>query len=343
MNFPYRFFIAAALLLFARPLTHAQDLQSQPVPFTAYLDFKALAADPMTSLPIWLASVEFDSPKTDGTSAPAQTTFRLRFRKMPGINDQMLMRLYFDDLKEATPVVTAWTELGECLSGPKPLGNGIGLPASESVTFTMAGVDYIDITVPGSGSNVQGAFLSSVKTAEILKALDFELPATLADPFQGAAAAQPGMNDAFLYGRVKATLDASTVKLSATDGITSTVAFELASQPLLAVVTFEILNADPSAPPQVIMNNRPLGTASLQLPDLADPAFQGEIKPLLTDMQFHYAGWLKCQKVVPGSSLQAGTNSLSIQSGDPASSVAIRAMEVQLKYNWKNLDYTLKP
>jgi hypothetical protein len=346
MNIPFRLFTAlTGIMLFCCARGAAQDLQSQPVPFTAYLDFKAIATSSGSNaaLPIWLESVEFDSPKTDGTAVPEKSTFRLRFRKLAGINDELLLRLFFDDTKGKSPEVSAWTELGERMMIPKTLGSGLGLPASESVLLPMTGVDYIEIEVPGDGSSVRSAFLSSIQKAQILKAIDFELPATLADPFQAAPAVQHAANDAYLYGRVKATLDSSTVRLSSTDGTSSAIQFELATRPLIAVITFEILNADLNAPPQVFMNDHPLGAASLQLPDLADPAFLGTVRPLENDMQFHYAGWIKCQKIVPGSALQVGANQLVLQLGDAAGTVAIRSVEVQLKYNWENLEYNLQP
>lgn len=346
MNTPFRLFaIIAALLLSCHTPAGAQDLKSQPVPFTAYLDFKALAAGTGTNaaLPIWLESIEFDSPKTDGTAVPEKSTFRMRFRKLAGINDELLLRLFFDDIKGASPDVSAWTELGESIMPPKTLGSGLGFSTSETVLIPMTNVDYVEIVVPGNGSNVRSAFLSSIQKSQIRKAIDFELPSGLSDPFQAAPAVQPAANDAYLYGRVKATLDNSTVRLSSTDGMSSAIQFELASCPLVAVINFEILNADLNAPPQVIVNNQPLGAATLQLPDLADPAFQGTVKPLENDMQFHYAGWLKCQKIIPGSSLQAGTNQLVLQLGDTKGAAAIRSVEVQLKYNWENLEYNLQP
>ena len=338
MNHPLRLFtiLAALILAHAVPMC-AQEMQSQPVPFTAYLDFKTITSN--TALPIWLESLNSSTIE----QAPVKTTFRLRFRKLAGINDQMLLRLYFTDLKDAKPEVSAWTELGESMMAPKILGSGLGLPTSETLTIPMAGVDSIDIAVSGDGSNVRGAFLSSIQKAEILKAIDFELPSPLADPFQAAPAVPPLVNDVYLYGRVRAALDSSTLRLSASDGQSSAIQFELASRPLIAVVTFEILNADLTVPPQLLVNNRPLGGVSLQLPDLADPGFQGTVRPLEADMQFHYTGWIKCQKVLPGSSLQSGINQLVIQLGDPKGAVAIRAVEVQLKYNWANLDYNLQP
>jgi len=338
--------VAVAILSASPAPVSAQDLLSQPVPFTAYLDFKVLAAkkNNNAAFPIWLESVEFDAPVAEGAEAPEKTTFRLRFRKVAGINDNLLIRLFFDDLKGKSPAISAWTELGDLIAGPKTVGSGLGLPDSETATVPMKGVDYIDIVVPGDGSNVKGAFLSSLGRTQIWKSIDFDLPTTLADPFQGSTAASPGKNDSYLFGRVKATLDNSApALLSSTDGTSCAFSFNLANQPMVAVVTFEIMNADISSPPLVTVNSHPVGAANLLLPDLADPAFQGTARPLISDMQFHYAGWLKCQKVLPGSSLQGGDNQLVIELGDPTGSVAIRAIEVQLKYNWDNFDYKLAP
>ena len=338
MNHFSRFLIlCAALLATCRTPVSAQELQSQPIPFTVYLDFKTLANHPSASLPIWLESVELIPPATDGTSS----TFRLRFRKLPGINDHLLFRLFFNDTKGASPQISAWTELGDLMMPTKKLGTGLGLPTSETLIIPMTGVDSIEVEVPGDGSNVRGAFLSSIKKTEILKAIDFELPGMLADPFQSAQPQQPATNDSYLYGRVKATLDSTTVRLSATDSKSSIIQFELATRPMLALVTFEVLNADLNAPPLLIINRQPLGAVSLHLPDLADPAFQGSLKPLETDMQFRYAGWIKCQKTLPASSLQSGINQLELS--DPTGSVAIRSIEVQLKYNWEAFEYTLQP
>jgi hypothetical protein len=331
------------LLLGAVPLL-AQELKLQPTPFTVYLDFQALAASGarQPALPIWLESVEIDSPKTDAAT-DRKTTFRMRFRKFAGVNDELLLRLFFNDDAEAKPVVSAWTELGESVLESKQLGDGLGLPTSESLTVPMTTVDYIDVSVPGDGANIRGAFLSSLKKTETRQALDFAGGAELIDPFHRPSAARPGENDSFLFGRVTATLDNTPVKLSPAEGMSSTFEFELGAQPLLALVTFEILNVDANLPPEMILNNRPLGPAAPVFPDLADPGYQGTVRALERDMRFRYSGWLKCQKLVPGSSLQAGSNKLIIQLSRGADAIAVRAVEVQLKYNWENLDYKLSP
>jgi hypothetical protein len=118
---------------------------------------------------------------------------------------------------------------------------------------------------------------------------------------------------------------------------------QLDRQPLVAVLSFEVLHADIAEPPQVTVNGRPCGTANLSLPDLADPALRGEVRPMEADMRFRYTGWLRCQKVIPGSALRAGLNRLVLGVNRNAGSVAVRAVEVQLKHNWQNLDYTLTP
>lgn len=333
----------SVLLLFTT-LLQAQELKVQPTPFTVYLDFKTLFAPSAQrpSFPIWLESVNID-PQKNQDGVVVKTNFRFRVRKFAGINDELMMRVFFDDQKDASPVVSAWNEIGQRALDPRELGQGIGLPTAETVTIQMADVDYIEVEVPGDGANVRGAFLSSVRKTETRAALDFEPHADLADPFQGASPAPARENDAYLFGRVKAALDDAILKLSARDGASSTVEFNLASQPLLAVITFEILNVDVKFPPELIVNNHPLGPVAMALPDLADPAFVGNVRPLERDMHFNYTGWLKCQKIVAGSSLQAGLNRLILQLSDPSGSVAVRAIEVQLKYNWDKLDYNLAP
>lgn len=322
----------------------AQDLKVQPTPFTAWIDFKVFNSPYATRppLPIWLGGVETTNTRsTDG--AITATTFRLRFRQFGAINNELLLRLFFDDQPERNPTVSAWNEIGDALFQTKPLGQGMALPSSDTLLIPMAGVDYIDIDVPGDGSTIRGVFLSSLRDTRVKQALDFQSSTEVNDPFQNAPAAQADTNDSYLFGRVKATLDASPIKLSPDANPTTSFDFQLDRQPLIAVVTFEILNADLSYPPEVTVNSNPLGAASIILPDLADPGFQGSVYALEQNMRFRYTGWLKCQKVVPGSVLVGNSNTLTLTTPRYSNPVAIRAVEVQLKYNWQSLDYTLSP
>lgn len=376
MSSSYKLLLIIALVLAASPVVgHAQELQVQPTPFTVLLDFPVLQNRyaPKQAFPIWLESVQVchsdpndSAPSADAPDAatqskvPPHTTFRLRLRQMPGLNDSLLLRVFFDDRPDAHPVVTAWSETGEQLFSAPPLGAGLTLPASESMSIATKGVDYIEIDVPGDGSTVRKALLSTLKMNQVGTALDFAPAAPVNDPFGSATPATASANDIFLFGRVRATLEPGTVKLvpegtmisgtgdgSAVTSDTNSASivqfeFNLESEPLLALVTFDILDADPVAPVEATVNNQPLGPVALQLPDLADPGYAGLVRPFMK-MRFHYAGWVRCQQVIPGSALHAGVNTFILQLPADAGPVAVRAVELQLKHEWKKLDYTVSP
>ena len=361
------------------PLAFAQDLVSQPIPYTALLDFAALRhpVGVKPSLPIWLESVQIIPAETESATAtedasaqglpeeklPPHTVYRIRLRPMPGLNDLLLLRVFFDDLPNAHPTVTAWTEIGECKFSSQPLGAGLGLPASESLSIPTKDVDYLEIDVPGDGSNVHKALLSTLKKTVVAAALDFaptpakDAASPVVDPFGNVPAQPTQENDTYLFGRVRATLEPGVVKLSpptppaaqttGTDTKSDTPApqtsvsfeFNLEAEPLLAFVALDILGADPAAPLQAWVNDQPMGTVTPQFPDLADPGYVGLVRPLET-MRFRYAGWLHGQLILPGSALRMGTNTITLQLPADASPVAIRAIELQLKHNWRILDYT---
>ena len=354
-----RLLSAFAIFLCITCLARAQELAAQPTPFTALLDFPVWRHPeiPKPALPIWLESVQYipaepAAVSSDDTSMglpeekPApHTTFRIRLRNIQGLNDQLLLRLYFDDRASAHPTVTAWTETGECKFSSGPLGAGLELPVSESIAIPAQGANYLEIDVPGDGSNLRKAFLSPLKKTTANVALDFaenpEPAVPVVDPFEGSPAKPVTDTDTYLFGRVRALLAADVIKL---DPQNRSVSFEfnLESVPLLSFVAVEVLNADPLAPLQAWANRQPLGPVVPRYPDLADPAYNGIVGPL-EPMRFRYAGWLQAQVIIPGSALKVGVNTLTIQLPGETGPAAIRAVELQLKHNWRSLDYTLKP
>ena len=153
----------------------AQELQVQPTPFSVWLDFESLAKPntPKLALPIWMESIVSDTtPAHDGQ--PEKTTFRIRLRRFGHLNGELQLRLFFFDKPDTAPVVTGWTETGAQPFASPPLGTGLNLPTSESLTVPSGQLDYIDIAVPGDGANVRGAYLSTLKTHDAKHALDFE-------------------------------------------------------------------------------------------------------------------------------------------------------------------------
>ncbi len=332
---------AAALLLLPAA---AQELRVHPTPFSVWLDFSALASlRPIkAALPIWMESVQSSFTPASPT-AREKTTVRLRLRRMASLNGEIQLRLFFNDLPGVAPVITGWTETGLQIYTSPVIGAGLDMPNSESLTIPVADLDYLDIAVPGDGHNLRGAFLTTLRKHVGRHALDFEPASTLVDPFSNAPMAAPGQDDSFLLGRVKATIDAGTIKLSPTEAPRSHIEFELQSPPLLALISFDVLGIDPFHAPELTLNDRPMGRLALQMPDLADPGYHGRVRPLELDMRFQYMGWVRCQQVVAGSMLQSGINNLTIALGRESGPIAIRAVEVELKYPSPNLDYQLVP
>jgi len=353
--------LLVALLCGRAIVAQEPRLDTQPTPFTVLLDFAASKNPliPKQALPIWLEgvqvihnqSVDAGTPDASGSASPI-TTFRLRLRPMPGLNDSILFRLFFEDLPDAQPTVTGWSETGEQRFAPRKLGAGLGLAASEAMVIETQGVDYLEVEVPGDGSTVTKAFLATLKTSQVTSGFDFAPAQSLADPFGSTGVPEIPTSDTYLFGRVRAMLDVGTVKLTIpkTDGTdrgtvdSSTVQFEfnLESEPLMAMVAFDVSNIDPAAPVQAWVNDEALGAVSMQLPDLADPAYVGTVRPF-EKMRFHYAGWVRCQKAIPGSVLRSGANKLLLQAPADTLPVAVRAVELQLKHSWNKLDYNIAP
>jgi hypothetical protein len=322
-------------------LGNAQDLRTQPTPFSVWLDFKALSSPkpPKVSLPIWLESLQSDSVE-GARGAIVKTTYRLRFRPLGDLNRELLLRVVFDDVKDRSPVITGWNDAGALLFEHGPFGAGLGLPTSVTIPLPMAGVSTIDITAAGDGTTVRGTFLSSLRRGESRYALDFTAPADLNDAFENLPSITPPLNDSLLLGRVRATIDAGVVTLTPREVISQSWEFELAAAPLVASLAFEILNADPLSPLDVVVNDRLLGPAAMRAPDLADPAYQGVLRPLDRGVRFRYAGWLQSQKAIPGALLHPGLNKIELRLPAESGPVAVRSLELQLKNQWQNLDAT---
>ncbi|HLW34522.1 MAG TPA: hypothetical protein VKS98_02580, partial [Chthoniobacterales bacterium] len=63
---------------------------------------------------------------------------------------------------------------------------------------------------------------------------------------------------------------------------------------------------------------------------------------MIKGMHFQYTGWLRAQKLVPVTSLKAGTNDVMVLAGPGTPASAVRGTQIQLKYIWEKSDYLLK-
>ncbi len=340
------------LILTCVAALHAQDaapgetvpIAEQPTPFSVWLDIPVLSKPnaPQPELPIWFESFQTE-PVAATDSTPPRMIYRLRLRRIPSLHREVLLRVFFDDLPEMQPVITAWSETGKERFRSELLGAGTALPSSETVILPMEGTDYVDISVVGNGSNIRGAFASSLKDVTARQTQDFAPVLEIAEPFGALALAQPATEDTKLYGRVSATLDEDIVLLSPKGVVSETWGFDLAAQPLVALVTFDVLNPDLTATPVVLANEGEPITANIHWPDLADPGFRGESRALEPSMRFQYTGWLRAQAVIPAHLLRSGLNNVVISLSEDSGPIGIRNVSLQLKQNWKHFDYILSP
>ena len=332
--------VVLVLLACSGTSVSAQTLREHATPFSVWLDLAPHA--PRPAFPIWLESLTSDGvPKS--AIGPGRTVHRLRLRRMGALNREVQLRVLFQDEPDRGPKVTAWSETGALRYESPVLGLGLGLPSSEVLTIPVADADYVEIEAPGDGLNLRGLFLSTLKAVETRHAADFAAPPPVADAFDAPAASAPGVDDAYLYGRVKATLDRGVFQLLPRERQRQVLQFDLEAPPLIAVLTFEVLNADALYPPDLTVNSHRLGAVAMTLPDLADPAFLGTVRPLERDMTFRYSGWIRCQRAIPASSLQAGLNEVVFELNSHSGPIAIRSVEIQLKNAWRNLNYQLLP
>jgi hypothetical protein len=314
-----------------------------PVSGNAWIDLRQNAKPgAVQSVPDWVEAVTF-IPADAQTNAAALSVFRIRLARPGGRASVLFFRLFFNDQTSARPEIVAWDESGSQLLRSGPLGIGIDLESSESVMIPMHGTTTIDVEVPGDGNSVRGAYLEWMSSSEMVHPPSAGSQDVVPEPFAATLALHAPAQDSEEFGTVTASLSADLIHIGSTSNEAAVFEFGLESQPLLALVTFEIASPRIDSPPEVIANGENVGPASLVMPGLADPGYRGEMHVIVSQMQFQYTGWLRAQKIVPASALHAGTNNIAIINGRNAATAAIRATQIQLKYLWDKSDYILKP
>jgi hypothetical protein len=310
---------------------------------SAWLDLRqteAANSKPQTA-PSWVESVT-TLPGEAKEGIPPTTTFRIRIARPSTAFRVLFFRLFFDDNPEQAPQLVAWDESGTQILQSGPLGQGMGLPTSESVMVPMVAVSTIDVEVPGDGKTVRGAYLDWMATAEVLHPISAEQRDLIPEPFTATAPLHAPSQDKEMFGTVTATLAAETIRIGPSVSQGAAFQFGLEAQPLVALLTFEVASPNIEAPPEIFVNGESLGPVVLTLPDLADPAYRGASASLLRQMRFQYTGWLRAQKLLQVSSVKVGNNDLIIVAGPGTPASAIRATQVQLKYLWDKSDYQLQ-
>jgi hypothetical protein len=301
------------------------DLRQQPA-----------ASSKPQSAPDWVEAVNMTS---DGTG---KTIFRMRVSAPSADTQVMFVRLFFDDNDKTRPEIVAWDESGTQVVRSGALGSGIGLPTSDSVMIPMKGISTVDVEVPGDGKNVRGAYLDWMTSSEVVHPVNAERRDVIPEPFSSLPPLHSPGQDMENFGTVTATLASEAISMGPDAEHAATFQFGIESEPLMALLTFEVASPWVDSPPEVYVNGEDVGPATLTLPELADPGYRGEQESMIKGMHFQYTGWLRAQKLIPVDDLKVGTNDVMVVAGPGTSASAIRGTQVQLKYPWEKLDYTLK-
>jgi hypothetical protein len=316
----------------------------QPVPESAWLDLRQGAPQNSKTqkAPAWVEALTLLPAETTEGAPMSKSVFRIRVTQPSPDYQVLFFRLFFDDKADQQPEVIAWDESGTHVLRSGTLGAGMNLPSSDSVLLPMTGASSIDIEVPGDGKTVRAAYLDWMTSSEVVHPVNAEHRDVIPEPFSSVPTLHAPPDDVENFGTVTATLSSETLRINGQTEESAAFQFPIEAQPLTALLTFEIANPRVDAPPEVYLNGQNIGPASLTLPDLADPAYRGEVEPLSTQMRFNYTGWLRAQKIVPAQSLKVGANDLVVANGAGTGAAAIRATQIQLKYIWDKADYLLR-
>ncbi|PYK06014.1 MAG: hypothetical protein DME66_05630 [Verrucomicrobia bacterium] len=346
---------ALALLFSAIARVYAQEAFSdalptsidtnlgQLTPESAWLDLRQSTSrnSKTQNAPVWVEAVTLSPAQSTGDLS-SKSVFRIRVAQ-PGADYRVLFfRLFFDDKPGQQPELVAWDESGSHVLRSGALGSGINLPSSDSVMIPISGALSIDIEVAGDGKTVRAAYLDWMTSSNVVHPLGADRRDVIPEPFSSMPPLDSPAQDVEHFGTVTATLAAETIQISGDIQESPAFQFGVETQPLAALVTFEVANPRIDAPPEIYLNGQDIGPVSLALPELADPGYRGEMESLVRQMHFQYTGWLRAQKIVPAANLKVGTNDLIIANGSGSEPSAIRATQIQLKYLWDKSDYLLR-
>lgn len=315
----------------------------QEVTESAWLDLRQNA--PQNSrrqeAPAWVEAVTLSSAQP-ASDTLTKSVFRIRVARPSPDYQVLFVRLFFDDKPGQQPELIAWDESGTNVVRSGALGLGIDLPSSDSVMIPMTAASSIDIEVPGDGKTIRAAYLDWMASSEVVHPVNADRREVIPEPFSSMPPLSSPSQDIENFGTVTATLAEDTIRIGPDVQESAAFQFGIESQPLAALLTFEVASPRIDAPPVVYLNGQDLGSVSLVLPELADPGYRGQMEPLLKQMYFQYTGWLRAQKIVPITSLKVGTNDLVVVNGAGSGNSAIRGTQIQLKYLWDKSDYLLK-
>src|SRR5437667_1732617 len=140
-----------------------------------------------------------------------------------------------------------------------------------------SGIPPGDIEGPGDGKTIRGAYLDWMTSSEVVHPLNTEHRDIIPEAFSSLPPLHAPERDLEHFGTVTATLASETVPVGSDAQHGAAFQFGIESQPLLALLAFEVASPRIDSPPEVYVNGEDVGAATFTLPELADPAYQGQM------------------------------------------------------------------
>src|SRR5207249_7499610 len=220
-----------------------------PVSGNAWIDLRQNAKPgAVQSVPDWVEAVTFMPPDVQPNAA-APSVFRIRLARPGGRASVLFFRLFFNDQTSARPEIVVWDESGSQVLRSGPLGTGIDLESSESVMIPMHGITTVDVEVPGDGNSIRGAYLEWMISSELAHTASVGSQDAVPQPFATTLPLHAPTEDSEEFGTVTASLSADLIRIGPAPEQGAVFEFGIESQPLLALLTFEIANPRIDSPP----------------------------------------------------------------------------------------------
>src|SRR5260370_25348483 len=120
----------------------------------------------------------------------------------------------------------------------------------------MTRASSIDIEVAGDGKSVRAAYLDWMASSNVVHPLGADRRDMIPEPFASMPPLHSPAQDVEHFGTVTATLAAETIQISGNIQESPGFQFGVETQPLAALVTFEVANPRMDAPPQIYLNGQ---------------------------------------------------------------------------------------
>ena len=108
------------------------------------------------------------------------------------------------------------------------------------------------------------------------------------------------------FGTVTASLANETIRIGASVSQGAAFQFGLETEPLMALLTFEVATPNITSPPEVFLNGESIGTVAISLPELADPGYRGVTASLVRGMRRGCPSCQRRRRPLPGMTTVPG-------------------------------------